>query len=40
METIPLKIASNNIKRLGVSLTKGMKDYDENFKILKKLKKV
>lgn len=32
METIPFKISSNNIKHLGVSLTKRMKDYDENFK--------
>ena len=37
METIPFTIVTNNIKYLGVTLTKEMKDlYDKNFKSLKK----
>ena len=36
-ETIPLTIATNNIKYLGMTLTKEVKDlYDKNFKSLKK----
>jgi hypothetical protein len=36
-ETIPSTIATNNIKYLGVTLTKQMKDLcDNNFKSLKK----
>jgi hypothetical protein len=36
-ETIPFIIAKNNIKYLGVTLTKEVKDqYDKNFKTLKK----
>ena len=36
-ETIPFTIATNNIKYLGVTLTKQVKDlYDNNFKSLKK----
>jgi hypothetical protein len=36
-ETTPFKIVTNNIKYLGVILTKEVKDlYDENFKCLKK----
>jgi hypothetical protein len=36
-EIIPFTIATNNIKSLGVTLTKQMKDlYDKNFKSLKK----
>ena len=36
-ETIPFTIATNNIKYLGVTLTKQVKDlYDKNFKSLKK----
>jgi ribosome biogenesis protein Nip4 len=36
-ETTPFTIATNNIKYLGVTLTKQMKDrYDNNFKSLKK----
>jgi hypothetical protein len=36
-EKIPLTIVTNNIKYLGVTLTKEVKDlYDENFKSLKK----
>ena len=36
-ETIPFKIITNNIKYLGVTLTKEVKDlYDKNFKSLKK----
>jgi hypothetical protein len=36
-ETTPFKIATNNIKYLGVTLTKEVKDlYDKNFKSLKK----
>jgi hypothetical protein len=36
-ETTPFKIVTNNIKYLGVTLTKEVKDlYDENFKSLKK----
>ena len=36
-ETSPFMIASNNIKYLGVILTKQVKDsYDKNFKTLKK----
>ena len=37
METTPFTIATNNIKYLGVTLTKEVKDlYDKNFKSLKK----
>ena len=37
MEITPLTIATNNIKYLGVTLTKHVKDlYDKNFKSLKK----
>jgi hypothetical protein len=37
MEIIPFTITTNNIKYLGVTLTKEMKDlYDNNFKSLKK----
>jgi hypothetical protein len=37
METKPFTIVTNNIKYLGVTLTKEMKDlYDKNFKSLKK----
>jgi hypothetical protein len=41
-ETIPFSIVTKNIKYLGVTLTKGVKDlYDKNFKSLKKeLKKI
>jgi hypothetical protein len=36
-ETTPLKIVTNNIKYLGLTLTKEVKDlYDKNFKSLKK----
>ena len=36
-ETTPSKIVTNNIKYLGVTLTKEVKDlYDKNFKSLKK----
>jgi len=36
-ETTPFTIATNNIKYLGVTLTKQVKDlYDKNFKSLKK----
>jgi hypothetical protein len=36
-ETITFKIVTNNIKYLGVTLTKEVKDlYDKNFKSLKK----
>jgi hypothetical protein len=36
-ETTPFTIASNNLKNLGVTLTKQVKDlYDKNFKSLKK----
>jgi hypothetical protein len=36
-ETTPFKIVTNNIRYLGVSLTKIVKDiYDKNFKSLKK----
>jgi hypothetical protein len=36
-ETTPFTIVTNNIKYLGVTLTKKVKDlYDENFKSLKK----
>ena len=36
-ETIPFTIVTNNIKYLGVTLTKQVKDlYDKNFKSLKK----
>jgi hypothetical protein len=36
-ETIPFTITTNNIKYLGVTLTKQVKDlYDNNFKSLKK----
>ena len=36
-ETTPLTIVTDNIKYLGVTLTKGVKDlYDKNFKSLKK----
>jgi hypothetical protein len=36
-ETTPFKIATNNIKYLGVSLTKHVKDlHDKNFKLFKK----
>jgi hypothetical protein len=38
-ETTPLIIATNNIKYLGITLTKQVKDlYDNNFKFLKKKK--
>jgi len=37
----PLTIVPNNIKCLGVTLTKQVRDlYDKNFKSLKKLKKI
>jgi hypothetical protein len=37
METIPFTIVTNNIKYLGVTLSKEVKDlYDKNFKSLKK----
>ena len=40
-ETTPFTIVTDNIKYLGVPLTKRMKDlYDKNFKSLKKLKKI
>ena len=41
-ETTPVTIVTNNIKYLGVTLTKEVKDlYDKNFKSLrKKLKKI
>ena len=40
-ETTPFTIVTNNIKCLGVTLTKEVKDlYDKNFKSLKKLKKI
>jgi hypothetical protein len=41
-ETTPFKIVTNNIKYLGVTLTKEVKDlYDKNFKSLKnKSKKI
>ena len=36
-ETVPLTIATNNIKYLGLTLTKQVKDLnDNNFKFLKK----
>ena len=36
-ETTPFTIVTNNLKYLGVTLTKEVKDlYDENFKSLKK----
>ena len=36
-ETTPFSIVTNNIKYLGLTLTKGVKDlYDKNFKSLKK----
>jgi hypothetical protein len=36
-ETTPFTIVTNNIKHLGVTLTKEVKDlYDKNFKSLKK----
>ena len=36
-ETIPFSIFTNNIKYLGMTLTKEVKDqYDKNFKSLKK----
>jgi hypothetical protein len=36
-ETTPFKVVTNNIKYLGVTLTKEVKDlYDKNFKFLKK----
>ena len=36
-ETTPFSIVTNNIKYLGVTLTKEVKDvYDNNFKFLKK----
>jgi hypothetical protein len=36
-ETTPFSIVTNNIKYLGVTLTKEVKDlYDKNFKSLKK----
>jgi hypothetical protein len=39
-ESTPFKIVTNNIKYLGVSLTKQVKDlYDKNFNYLKKKKK-
>jgi hypothetical protein len=39
-ETTPFTIVTNNIKYLGVTLTKEVKDlYDKNFNPLKKLKK-
>ena len=40
--TIPFAIVTNNLKYLGVTLTKEMKDlYDKNFKSLKKeIKKI
>jgi hypothetical protein len=38
-ETTPCTIFTNNIKYLGVAVTKGVKDlYDTNFKSLKKKK--
>ena len=37
-ETTPFTIVTNNIKYLGVTLTKEVKDmYDKNFKSLKKI---
>ena len=37
MKTAPFTVAKNNIKYLGVTLTKQVKDlYDNNFKSLKK----
>jgi hypothetical protein len=37
MEMIPFTIITNNVKYLGVTLTKQVKDlYDKNFKSLKK----
>ena len=37
METTPFTIVTNNVKYLGVTLTKQVKDlYDKNFKSLKK----
>ena len=40
-ETTPFSIVTNNIKYLGMTLTKEVKDlYDKNFKSLKKLKKI
>ena len=37
METIPFTIVTNNIKYVGVNLTKQVADlYDKNFKSLKK----
>ena len=40
-ETTPFTIVTNNIKYLGVTLTKQVKDlYDKNFKSLKKSKKI
>ena len=40
-ETTPFIIATNNIKYLGVTLTKQVKDlYNKNFKSLKQLKKI
>ena len=36
-ETIPFSVATNNIKYVGVTLTKEVKDlYDKNFKSLKR----
>jgi hypothetical protein len=35
-ETIPFSIVTNNIKYLGVTLTKEVKDLYDNFKSLKK----
>jgi hypothetical protein len=40
-ETTPFTIVTNNIKYLGVTLTKEVKElYDKNFKSLKKWKKI
>ena len=40
-KTTPFTIVTNNIKYLGVTLTKEVKDlYDKNFKSLKKEKKI
>jgi hypothetical protein len=40
-ETTPFTIVRNNIKYLGMTLTKEVKDrYDKNFKSLKKLKEI
>jgi hypothetical protein len=37
METVPFKIASKNIKYLGVNLTKDVNElYKESYKLLKK----